>query len=754
MFNGLTHFPRTLGRLLRLTFTRIAFHKDGRSRDWGQRLTGRSEGQSRDSRVPALSELRAGIRGKERPIKDAPRLWYYMGDTIDWLRAHPQLTGVGRVSTELFFASEATSDSPVWPCVLGKGASPVLKLASKEELEIVGHHTWRAANITSFDFGSDSSQDASSPGPGDHVFFTGFVWTQTFVELFARLTEQEIDFSVLVHDIIPIEYPELVGDEYSRSFLVWLTTTIKTANVIYVSTTRVGDQIARWALLSALAIKARIVPIAFGNNGMESALSAAQIAADEQTAKVDLDNFVLSVGTIDVRKNQTLLCRIWKELADRPGVENMPQLVLVGRDHINIAAAVPAVSSLFAANRIVVLSGLSDAQVAGLYKACLFTAFPSLEEGYGLPVAESLQFGKLCLSSSLPAIREHAGDLIWYFRPDDFNSALRLFVRAIEWPEEREKAEARIAREFRPRKWIGAYQTMVAAAQQAMQEPAQAFEPSNRREHVAWAAPIDANLALRHANRWCSANEPEVSILIVNRNAASLTLECIRQIWMHTEGHLYEVIIADNGSSEEDLRRLQNLGVEVRLLELGCDRHSCEANNIAAEAAFGRYLCLLNNDAFVQPGWLGALVEPLAADPTIGVTGPLFLFPDGTVQEAGATIGERGYPIRFGRGNALETAGILQSKIVDYISAAAFLIPRDLFLQARGFDLAYEPSWSEDTDLCLKAQALGRKILFCPQSKVIRVEGSAANDNPAAEAGHKALGDPNRSKFASDGEYI
>src|SRR5271167_1565136 len=92
MFHGLTHFPRTLGRLLRLTFTRIAFHKDGRSRDWGPRLTGRSKGQSRESRVPAPSELRAVIRGKERPIKDAPRLWYYVGDTIDWLRAHSQLT--------------------------------------------------------------------------------------------------------------------------------------------------------------------------------------------------------------------------------------------------------------------------------------------------------------------------------------------------------------------------------------------------------------------------------------------------------------------------------------------------------------------------------------------------------------------------------------------------------------------------------------------------------------------------------------
>ena len=206
---------------------------------------------------------------------------------------------------------------------------------------------------------------------------------------------------------------------------------------------------------------------------------------------------------------------------------------------------------------------------------------------------------------------------------------------------------------------------------------------------------------------------------------------------------------------EADLRRLRNLGGGVRLLELGCNRYFGEANNIAAEAASGRYLCLLNNDAFVQPGWLGELIEPLASDPAIGATGPLFLFPNGTIQEAGAAINDGGYPIRFGRGNRLDAAGTLQPKVVDYSSGATFLIPRDLFLQAGGFDLAYEPSYYEDTDLCFKLQALGRKILFCPQSKVIHVEGSAANDDPGAEARRTALGEVNRGKFVARwGKYL
>ena len=501
LFEGLIHFPRTIGRLSRWPFTRIAFHKDGRPRDWRGWLTVHSNAPSRGSRVPKLSLFQGRImwnsgRPVERSIKDAPRLWYYVGDTIDWLRAHSQLTGVGRVSTELFFASQAISSSRVWPCVLDKGVSPVLKLVSAEELKFIGNNTERVANLLAFDYYAELKSWHKFSRAWGSRFLHGARLDSTLCKLFVKLTTQNIDFSVLVYDIIPIQYPEFVGDEYSLSFSVWLTTTVKTANIIYVSTTVVRDQIVRWALLSALEIKARIVPIAFGHSRMEGGLSAPQIARDARTAKVDIANFVLSVGTIDVRKNQTLLCRIWKELADSLGADNIPQLVLVGRDDIGIASANPTASSLFAADRIILLSGLADDQVAGLYQACLFTAFPSLEEGYGLPVAESLQHGKLCISSSLPAVREHAGDLVWYFRPDDFDGALGLFLRAIEQPADREKTEARIAREFRPRRWSDTYETMVAAARQALQEPVQVIEPGQRREDVAKRGPIDLKLEL------------------------------------------------------------------------------------------------------------------------------------------------------------------------------------------------------------------------------------------------------------------
>jgi glycosyltransferase involved in cell wall biosynthesis len=173
---------------------------------------------------------------------------------------------------------------------------------------------------------------------------------------------------------------------------------------------------------------------------------------------------VLSVGTIDNRKNQALLCRLWQRLVSDLGGSRVPQLALVGREDLTIADLDEGIASLVKTSKIVVLQGLSDAELAGLYRQCLFTAFPSLSEGYGLPVAESLPHGKLCISSDLAVIREHAGDWPWYFNPADDTAAYDLLRSAIEDPDARTAAEQRIARLYRPCTWASTYRAIAKAA--------------------------------------------------------------------------------------------------------------------------------------------------------------------------------------------------------------------------------------------------------------------------------------------------
>lgn len=692
------------------------------------------------------------------PIDAKPQFWHFVGDSMEWLRAHQQLSGVGRVSTEILLASfDVAAGYSAIPCVLRESNSELIALpASRDSETFLG-------KVGGFSQGDALSRKVwslagqNSPKPGDHVFFTGLVWTPTFTELFRRLQQNRVEFSVVVFDIIPLESPEFAGDGLSKPFSEWLATTLSRASVVFVSGQFVKDQILRWAALSGVKATADIVVIPFGLRDIEGGFSPTDLARDPFTAKVDLSRFVLSVGTIDRRKNQVLLCRVWHQLLQTIGLENLPQLVLVGRDDLKIRES-RDFSELIAIGKILVLEGLPDQQLSGLYDTCQFTAFPSLSEGYGLPVAESLQHGKLCLSSSLPVIREHARDLVWYFQPDDpeDTSALEIFTRAIQNPHERAAAELRIKREFRPPKWRETYEIMVAAAaQHASHAPTPAGEIGEQRPQYAGRKEFDVPGALARAARWCRVDDPDVSILIVNWNDSAMTLECIRQIWMHTYGCTYEIIIADNGSAETDLQPLRNLGSGIRLLELGCNRFFGEANNIAAEAARGRYVCLLNNDAFVQPGWLMALHRAMEENLEVGAAGPTFLFSDGVFQEAGGTIDPNGYPVRFKRGEEQSLGEELSPRFVDYISAAALLVRHSLFIEAGGFDLAYEPAYYEDADLCFKIQALGRKVLFCPDARVVHLEGHSMNHDTVSQRRRQALGDINRDKFVARwGEYL
>jgi GT2 family glycosyltransferase/glycosyltransferase involved in cell wall biosynthesis len=256
-----------------------------------------------------------------------------------------------------------------------------------------------------------------------------------------------------------------------------------------------------------------------------------------------------------------------------------------------------------------------------------------------------------------------------------------------------------------------------------------------------------AEAAFARVRLWCSEIDPEVSIIIVNRHAGPRTVECLRAIWANTEGLSYEILVVDNDSGEGDIALLRCLGDGVRILDLGCDRYFGEANNIAAEQARGRYLCLLDNAAVVQPGWLRALHDALTAVPEAGVAGPCFLNPDGSIREARAMIDAFGYPVPLERGHAGDSASFQRPHAVDYISAATLLMPRALYLRAGGCDLAYEPARYEDVDLCFKSLALGRRSLYCPEARVIHTETAAMSSE--AQARYTALDDLNRAKFLS-----
>ena len=172
--------------------------------------------------------------------------------------------------------------------------------------------------------------------------------------------------------------------------------------------------------------------------------------------KLKTREFLLCVGTLEVRKNHALLYSIYK-LAALKGIE-LPNLVMVGgRGWYTGDVLYQIEHDPETKNKIQVINGITDSQLTWLYQNCRFTLYPSVYEGWGLPIAESLGYGKLCISSSTSSMTEIAGDLLDYFLPYDAAGALDLITKYLN-PAELERKETEIARAYHPTEWKTTYE--------------------------------------------------------------------------------------------------------------------------------------------------------------------------------------------------------------------------------------------------------------------------------------------------------
>jgi glycosyltransferase involved in cell wall biosynthesis len=103
--------------------------------------------------------------------------------------------------------------------------------------------------------------------------------------------------------------------------------------------------------------------------------------------------------------------------------------------------------------KIVIRSNVIDAALLEAYRGALFTVYPSLCEGWGLPISESLAQGTPCLSSNATSLPEVGGDLVSYFSPLDVDGAYDRIERMLFDERERAAATARIRMGYRRRNW-------------------------------------------------------------------------------------------------------------------------------------------------------------------------------------------------------------------------------------------------------------------------------------------------------------
>ena len=286
-------------------------------------------------------------------------------------------------------------------------------------------------------------------GRGDVVVSCGFDWRPelaNLAQLYALRDAIGLRVVTVCHDLIAIRFPHFIPGMVDV-FAPYLAQMLQHADHVMCISRCSRDDLLDWAEATGARTPATsVMPLG-------SVVADAADVADPRVAALLGRPFLLTVGTLERRKNHEVLCRAYTRLVDW-GVRDLPPLVFVGLiGHGGQALVDDILADPRLTGRVVALGGVSEAALAALYRGCRFTLFPSLYEGWGLPVTESLAYGKFCLASDRGSLREAGGDLAEYVDPwhvDDWAMRIQRYLGA---PDALARHESRIRRHGRSRPW-------------------------------------------------------------------------------------------------------------------------------------------------------------------------------------------------------------------------------------------------------------------------------------------------------------
>ncbi|MDR2685479.1 MAG: glycosyltransferase [Rickettsiales bacterium] len=213
---------------------------------------------------------------------------------------------------------------------------------------------------------------------------------------------------------------------------------------------------------------------------------------------------------------------------------------------------------------------------------------------------------------------------------------------------------------------------------------------------------------------------PLVSIIIPAYNQYEFTHACIHSVLKNVKGASYEVILADDCSTDETKNVKQRIKNIVHVRNKKNLRFLKNCNN-AAKKAKGKYIALLNNDTIVCQNWLESLVKTLDGNSTIGLVGSECIDIDGKIIKSSGRSGKM--LKRVNDKLARQHSDCTDGKDVAYVCGASIMISRKLWRELDGFDETFAPSYFEDTDLAFRVrEEKGLRVVLQPKSEIIHFE--------------------------------
>ncbi len=294
--------------------------------------------------------------------------------------------------------------------------------------------------------------------PGDVLGAFGAPWFGASHPTLLReaRTRLHLRVALLVYDIIPLRRPEWCDPGMASLFRDWVHAALPQADMLFTISHTTSEDLRQHARRAGIRLAGPVLPVPVGSG------FAAPAPVRRPPRLPQQGTYVLFVSTLEARKNHLLLVRAWRRLLEEMPEHEVPLLVFAGRIGFMVADLLQELrNSLFLGGKVLLIEHPDDAELAALYQGCLFTVFPSLYEGWGLPVTESLAFGKPCLAANTTSLPEAGGSLARYFDPESMADTLRALRAVLDDRAGLRDWEARVRREFRPVPWAAMARAIV-----------------------------------------------------------------------------------------------------------------------------------------------------------------------------------------------------------------------------------------------------------------------------------------------------
>ncbi|MGC8880428.1 MAG: glycosyltransferase family 2 protein [Anaerolineae bacterium] len=225
----------------------------------------------------------------------------------------------------------------------------------------------------------------------------------------------------------------------------------------------------------------------------------------------------------------------------------------------------------------------------------------------------------------------------------------------------------------------------------------------------------------------------DLSIVIVNWNTRDLLAQCLASVYAHPPDCVFDVWVVDNASTDGSAAMVRERFPQVHLIENRENVGFARANNQAIRASTGRYVLLLNSDAWVRPMALHRMVEFMDAYPIAGAAGPRLLNPDGTLQPSAhpmSTLWREGWhlfhldALRRLSTYEMHRWSVDQPRPVEVASGACLCLRRAALDQIGLLNERYF-MYAEEVDICYRLAQLRWQVWWVPQAEVVHLGGGS-----------------------------